>query len=105
MKKILVSIVLALCACTIFAQDTYKREGNNFTKVQTVQSSSDIQTVYTYTIKDTTYPIWITRNGRCYVIRISKNGKRYKQYLEEVISRQICKELGVEYKESESVSQ
>lgn len=103
MKKIIIAIVLTLCAITISAQsDTtnFVRQGNNFTKVQKVQSSQDICTSYTYTVKDVTYPIWITRNGRCYVIRTSKQGKQYKQYMEEAISRQICAELGIEYKES-----
>jgi len=85
--------------CTINAQEV-TREGKNFTQVQTVKQSSDKKTEYTYTIKDKTYPVYITKNGRCYVIRTSKNGNDYKQYLDEQVARQICKELGVEYKES-----
>lgn len=103
MKKLFVMLALVVCAITMSAQTdslSYTREGTNFTKVQTVQQSSDVKTIYTYTIKDTAYPIWITKNGRCYIVRISKNGNEYKQYLEESISREICKELNVEYKTS-----
>ena len=75
------------------------REGNNFTQVTTLQQSSDMQTVYTYTVKDIVYPIWITKNGRCYIVRTSKNGNQYKQYLDKEICLQICQELNIEYKE------
>lgn len=101
MKKLFVMLALLVCAITMSAQTdslSYTREGTNFTKVQTVQQSSDVKTIYTYTIKDTMYPIWITKNGRCYIVRVSKNGNEYKQYLEESISREVCKELNVEYK-------
>lgn len=103
MKKILFALALIICAITISANDVpYVREGTNFTKVQTLQQSTDTKTVYTYTIKDTAYPIWITKNGRCYIVRTSKNGNEYKQYLEENISREICNELNIEYKTSPS---
>lgn len=103
MKKLFVMLALVVCAISLSAQTdslSYKREGTNFTKVQTIQQSSDVKTIYTYTIKDTAYPIWITKNGRCYIIRTSRNGNEYKQYLEESISREVCKELNVEYKTS-----
>ena len=103
MKKAL--LLLAVLLCCIFTTNTFgqevKREGNNFTQVQSVAKSTDTQTIYTYTIKDTTYPIWITKNGRCYIIRTSKNGKEYKQYLPEEVSKAVCAELGVEYIEKQ----
>ena len=101
MKSFLFALIAALFMCAIsYAQESnYKREGTNFTQVQTLKSSTDIQTVYTYQIKDDVYPIWITKNGRCYIIRTSKNGNQYKQYLSKDICLQICKELGIEYKE------
>lgn len=78
----------------------FVREGKNFTKTYTVRANKDTQTEFTYTIKGGIYNIWITPNGRCYIIRVSKNGNEYKQYVCEEIARQICAELGVEYKES-----
>lgn len=103
MKKLFVMLALMVCAITMSAQaDTvsYTREETNFTEVQTVQQSSDVKTIYTYAVGNAVYPIWITKNGRCYIIRTSKNGNEYKQYLEESIYREICKELNVEYKTS-----
>lgn len=104
MKRFLLTAVAALfVAAAISAQtadSTYVRNGNDFTKVVQVHKSTDTQTVYTFTIKDTSYPIWITKNGRCYILRMSKNGNQYKQYLEESIARQVCAELSIEYKEN-----
>lgn len=53
--------------------------------------------------KDTdgkTYPIYLSKNGRAYIIRTSqKSGNEYRKYLGEEISRDICKQLGVQYVE------
>lgn len=81
MKKLFVMLALMVCAITMSAQaDTvsYTREETNFTEVQTVQQSSDVKTIYTYAVGNAVYPIWITKNGRCYIIRTSKNGNEYK---------------------------
>jgi hypothetical protein len=38
-------------------------------------------------------------SGSCYIKKISKkSGNEYKQYLGEEVSKDICKQLGVEYK-------
>lgn len=100
MKRVIFILTFALFAGVICANaQEVKREGNNFTQVSNIKQANDTQTEYTYTIKDIVYPIWVTKNGRCYIVRTSKNGNEYKQYLEENISRQICKELGIEYVE------
>ena len=100
MKKI--SILFVAIFATMFicvnAQEV-KRNGDNFTIEKTLHQSTDIQTKYTFTIKDGVYPIWITKNGKCYIIRVSKNEKEYKQYLAKEICLEICKELNIEYKE------
>ena len=94
----LITVVLVIGVAIASAQEV-KREGNNFTVEQTIQQSSDVQTQYTFTIKDNVYPIWITKNGRCYIVRTSKNGNQYKQYLNKDICLQICQEMNIEYKE------
>lgn len=96
----IVLFVIIAAVASASAQEKYQRDGNNFVATQTVHQSTDIQTVYTYTVKDIVYPIWITKNGRCYIVRISKNGNQYKQYLEKDICLQICREMNIEYKES-----
>ena len=101
MKELIISLitVLFVIGVSVTSAQEVKREGNNFTVEKTIQQSSDIQTQYTFTIKDNIYPIWITKNGRCYIIRTSKNGNQYKQYLNKDICLQICQEMNIEYKE------
>ena len=101
MKELIISLiaVLFVIGIAVASAQEVKREGNNFTVEKTIQQSSDIQTQYTFTIKDNIYPIWITKNGRCYIIRTSKNGNQYKQYLNKEICLQICQEMNIEYKE------
>ena len=96
---ILIAVIIATTFVQTVSAQEIKREGNNFTIEKTIQQSSDVQTQYTFTIKDNVYPIWITKNGRCYIIRTSKNGNQYKQYLNKDICLQICQELNIEYKE------
>lgn len=100
MKKIIVLLVamIATMFICVNAQEV-KRDGDNFTVEKVLHQSNDVQTKYTFTVKDVVYPIWITKNGRCYIVRTSKNGKQYKQYLAKEICLEICKELNVEYKE------
>lgn len=101
MKEFIISLitVLFVIGVAVVSAQEVKREGNNFTIEKTIQQSLDVQTQYTFTIKDNVYPIWITKNGRCYIIRISKNGNSYKQYLNKDICLQICQEMNIEYKE------
>lgn len=83
------------------ADSTIIRNGNTFIKTVKVQEPVKAQaTPYTYEIKDVQYPIYITQNGRCYIVRTSKNGNEYKQYIPENIAKLICYEMGIEYKET-----
>ena len=80
-----------------------KREGNNFVRVSTRSAAAQpVATSYTWTdSKGNTYPIYLSKNGRAYVMRVSgKTGKEYKYYLPEDIARTICSEMGIEYKET-----
>ena len=96
MKKLFI-LLMFLLSFTCMAQDVVRKD-KNFTKISQ-SDTKEIQTEFTYTIKDITYPIFISKNGACYIKRISrKTNKEYKQYLGEEISREICKELNIEYK-------
>ena len=84
-----------------------KRDGNNFIAQSSGRSKAEAKaTTYTFTAKDgKTYPIYLSVNGRAYILRTSgKTGNEYKQYLDEEISRTICKELKVEYKEKKTTN-
>ncbi len=64
---------------------------------QTSSKSNNTQTKYTWEDKQgNKYPIYITKRGACYVIRVSKKtGKEYKQYLPKDIQETIKKELNI----------
>lgn len=103
MKKIILMLLLLLTGVTSVAQD-YTRQGTNFTQVakeKTIKKGEVKPTPYTWTdSKGTKYPIYLSSKGRAFIVKISKKtGKEYKQYLGEEISRQICKEMKVDYAE------
>lgn len=104
MKKIFIAAVLFIAALSgVNAQDNNKsnnvtREGKTFIAQGAKTKAENIKTEYSYTDTDgKTYEIWLSKNCRAFIIRISKTGKDYRKYLGEEISRQICKELGREY--------
>jgi hypothetical protein len=66
------------------------RQGNVFvqdsSKSNKIQKDHPLLTKYYYLASDgTKYPIYMSANGKCFIIRTSnKTGKQYKQYLPEV---------------------
>lgn len=91
--------VLVLISTTCFAQSVVK-EGKTFKVVNTKSASKATKTEFTWKdSKDNIYPIFMSKSGACYIIKISKKtDKEYKQYLSKEISSQIAKEYGIEYK-------
>lgn len=82
MKKIFVCLLLAFLTTNISAQTKYELKNNTF--VVSVQQKQDIKTGYKIQIKDKTYDIYQSKNGKYYILRKSnKTGKEYKQYLKE----------------------
>jgi hypothetical protein len=106
MKKIKSSnkpfIVVAILAAmmfigTISAFADVVRNGDTF-KVEAKSDSADAKkTRFTWEDKEgKTYPIYVTKNGACYVYRISKKtGKEYKYYLPKEVGGTIVKELNI----------
>ena len=72
------------------------RNGDTF-KVETTSVNKDTKTKYTWEDKEgNKYPIFITKKGACYVLRVSKKtGKEYKYYLPKDIQETIKKELNI----------
>ncbi len=103
MKKLFIAICFALfVGANAGAQGAYTRQGNNFVQQdkKKVAEATAKATAYTYTTNDgKKYPIYLSKNGRAFIYRISKAGNEYKQYLGEEISRQICKETNTTYVE------
>lgn len=94
--KFLILLALAIFSFTSLNAEI-KREGDTF-KVETSIKASDTQTKYTWEDKEgNKYPIFITKKGACYVVRVSKKtGKEYKYYLPKDIQETIKKELNIE---------
>ena len=77
-----------------------ERHGNTFSEVK-AKTSEIVLTDYFYNTGGQNYQIYINKaSGRCFINKISsRTGKTYRYYLPEPVSRQICRELGVIYKE------
>lgn len=104
MKKILVMAAFIIAASTTTFGEV-KKDGNTYIEVGTQTKTSNEQTPFKYKDKKgAEYVIYLSRNGRAYVEVISKNGNKYKKYLGEEISRDICKQMGREYKETNNNS-
>lgn len=99
-----IMILIALCGMFFIAAhsnaQSIVRKGNNFSQVSNTARDT-LRTEYTFTdSKGVVYPIVINKaNGRCYVWRVSKNGRGYRAYLKAELSKTIAKEIGIEYKE------
>lgn len=89
---ILLALVLMAGARPAAAQDV-KRQGNCFVQQKSSKTSTGTKTKYTFKAKDgKVYPIYLSKNGKAFIIRVSKKtGNEYKQYLPEV-TEQISKE-------------
>lgn len=96
MKSFILCLLLALFNININAE--VKRVNDTF-KVEKTTKESDTKTKFTWEDKEgIKYPIYITKKGACYIIKISKKtNKVYKQYLPKEIQAQIQKELGYVY--------
>lgn len=86
MKKLLVMVALICMVGAPIQAQSVKREGKVFVQQDTKRTSSATKTDYTFKANDgKVYPIYVSKNGKAYIIRVSKkSGKEYKQYLPEV---------------------
>lgn len=96
-------MMLLTLSATTSAQN-YTRSGNTFISSTGELKAKQEPTKTKFTWKDSKgkeYPIYISKNGSCFVIKVSaKTGKEYRNYLGTEISSQICKELNIKYKKS-----
>lgn len=83
MKKLIFSIAVILTASvSTFAQNVVRDANGNFLPVQKAKTEAQ-QTQYTFTTKQgEIFPVYVSENGKYYVIRVSKKtGKEYRYYL------------------------
>lgn len=100
MKSFIIACLFIMVSVFAYAQ-TYTKSGNTYT-ASSSQQVKQPNTKTDYIWKDSKgnqYPIYISKNGSCYILKTSsKTGKEYKQYLGEEISKDICKQLNIEYR-------
>ena len=100
--RIALSILLMLCMSINVNAQSYTREGNVYilSTGERTKANNAIET--TFKIKESDgkeYVVYCSKStGACYIKKISRKGNEYKKYLGEEISKQICKEIGIEYK-------
>lgn len=99
MKQILFIIVALMMSMNLSAQVV--RTGNTFKSERKAYVRDTLVTQYKYEDgKGKTYPIVVNKkSGACYICKVSKNGKFYRQYMSKDIKLQICKELNITIKE------
>lgn len=91
MRTLLISAALF---CTICAAGQTTRKGNTFVQQKAVRDT--LVTTYKYESNGKTYPIVVNKKtGACYICKVSKNGKWYRQYMGKEIKETICNELKI----------
>lgn len=95
MKHLITLLVTLLMSVTGYADVV--RDGDNFKVEKTASVNQDNKTKYTWEDKEgNKYPIFITKKGACYVLKVSKKtGKEYKYYLPKDVQETIKKELHI----------
>lgn len=83
---------------TLKAQDV-KREGKVYVEQPKAKAAkAEEKTGFTYKdSKGVSYDIYIGTTGSCYINKVSKNGNKYRKYLGEEVSKEICQSLGRKY--------
>lgn len=101
MRKLLILLLLVtICTSVPVCSQTYTRNGNIFSYNNIKNVNNSTKTKFEYAdSKGNKYPIYITSNGRCFIIKASaKTNKEYKYYLPEELSKAVAKELNIAYK-------
>ena len=101
MKKVIILLTALLISFSACADSARKLENNVFKSVKSeTVKVEDTETPYKWEVKQNgkivELPIYITKKGKCYIIRTSKEGKQYKQYLPKEQTEQIQKFVGYE---------
>lgn len=100
MRKLLIIAMVFIASVSASYAQSYTKVGKTYKTEKTIKQSSEKETGFTWEdSKGVQYPIYMGSSGSCYIKKVSKKtGKEYKQYLGEEISKDICKQLNVEYK-------
>ena len=80
MKKLIISIVILIISLACNAQNVKQDAAGNYVSLSVENTARESGKTYT-DAKGTTYPVMISKNGKLFVIRTSKAGNKYNQYL------------------------
>lgn len=84
MKRIILILSLVFVSSLSYGQSSVKldAQGNYVTVKDTITVTSAKPTGKTFTdSKGNVYPVMISKNGKLFVVRTSKTGNKYNQYL------------------------
>lgn len=83
MKKTLIALTILFAGITSHAQTKVKQdEKGNFIQVREKVTAKDKETGQTYTdSKGQEFKVYKSINDKLYIVRVSKAGNEYKQYL------------------------
>lgn len=96
MKTILIIFIAIIGMIMPINAQNVIQEGNIF-KEKVESKSQETKTEYYWEDrKGEKYPIYISQRGSCYIKKVSKKGKEYKQYLGKEVSEKICKLMNIQ---------
>lgn len=85
MKQLILLAVLFFAFNGADAQTIKQDAAGNYVAVKATKDSTQTSakpTGKTYTdTKGNVYPVWVSKNGKLFIVRISKTGNKYNQYL------------------------
>lgn len=82
MKKIILVISILIVSFGTQAQNATIDKNGNFTATATTQQSTSKSTGKTFTdAKGKVYGVWVSKNGKYFVIKTSAKGNMYNYYL------------------------
>lgn len=96
MYRFIIAVVLVL-GMGITSPAQVVKEGNVYSQVKKEKKADEKNGFLYKDSKGVQYDIYMGPTGSCYIKRVSKTGKEYKQYLGEKISKDICTRLGKKY--------
>lgn len=101
MKKMLIILLYLISFQISSANEGFSRLNDSTFVEMRIDNQKLTKTRYRWISKSIEYPIYIDRrNGRCYILKTSKKtGNEYKSKINEIASKTIAKELGVDYVE------
>lgn len=82
MKKVVISSLFLLSSFALYSQVKQDSKGNYY-QVKTDSTKTTAKpTGKTFTDgKGTVYPVMVSKSGKLFIVRTSKKGNRYNQYL------------------------